>query len=114
MIEVEEILKREVWDKLGVPKPKYEYRIEDLMEGHYGRFRHYGRLDAYYGLVFFEYKRPDRLARAEERENAVKQVKRYIEILRKNERVRALVAEIEKRGLEPLVVGVIIDGKHVA
>ena len=36
-------------------KPEYEYRVH-INEGFVGR--HYGRIDAYYGLVLFEYEKP--------------------------------------------------------
>jgi hypothetical protein len=36
-------------------KPEYEYRVH-INEGFVSR--HYGRIDAYYGLVLFEYEKP--------------------------------------------------------
>jgi hypothetical protein len=110
MSEVEDILKREVWDKLGV-KPEYEYRVL-IDEGFVGR--HYGRIDAYYGLVIFEYKKPyPGLREASVRETAIKQVRDYIRGLLNDENVKAIINKIRGAGFSPLITGVILDGYHV-
>jgi hypothetical protein len=110
MNEVEDMLKREVWDKLGV-KPEYEYRVL-IDEGFVGR--HYGRIDAYYGLVIFEYKKPHPgLRDAGVRETAVKQVRDYIRGLLNDENVEVVINKIRSAGFSPLITGVILDGYHV-
>ena len=110
MSEVEDTLKREVWDKLGV-KPEYEYRVL-IDEGFVGR--HYGRIDAYYGLVIFEYKKPyPGLREASVRETAIKQVRDYIRGLLNDENVKAIINKIRGAGFSPLITGVILDGYHV-
>jgi SAM-dependent methyltransferase len=110
MNDVEDILKREVWDKLGV-KPEYEYRVL-IDEGFVGR--HYGRIDAYYGLVIFEYKKPyPGLREASVRETAIKQVRDYIRGLPNDENVKAIINKIRSAGFSPLITGVILDGYHV-
>ena len=73
MNEVEGVLEREVWGRLGIPKPEYEYKVH-VDEGFVGR--HYGRIDAYYGLVLFEYKRPyPGLGNTSVRDGAIRQVR---------------------------------------
>jgi hypothetical protein len=110
MSEVEDILRREVWDKLDV-KPEYEYRVH-VDEGFVGR--HYGRIDAYYGLVIFEYKKPHPgLREASVREAAIKQVKDYIRGLLNDENTKAIINKIRNAGFSPLITGVILDGYHV-
>jgi hypothetical protein len=110
MNEVEDILKREVWDRLGV-KPEYEYKVL-INEGFVGR--HYGRIDAYYGLVLFEYKKPyPGLREASVREAAVKQVIDYIKGLLNDENTKAIINKIRNAGFSPLITGVILDGYHV-
>jgi hypothetical protein len=110
MGEVEDILKREVWDKLGV-KPEYEYRVL-IDEGFVGR--HYGRIDAYYGLVIFEYKKPyPGLREASVRETAIKQVRDYIRGLLNDENTKVIINKIRSAGFSPLITGVILDGYHV-
>jgi hypothetical protein len=110
MNEVEDILKGEVWDKLGV-KPEYEYRVP-VYEGFVGR--HYGRIDAYYGLVIFEYKKPHPgLHEASVREAAIKQVRDYIKGLPNDENTKVIINKIRSAGFSPLITGVILDGYHV-
>jgi len=110
MSEVEDILKREVWDKLDV-KPEYEYRVH-VDEGFVGR--HYGRIDAYYGLVIFEYKKPHPgLREASVRETAIKQVKDYIRGLLNDENTKAIINKIRNAGFSPLITGVVLDGYYV-
>jgi hypothetical protein len=110
MNEVEDILKKEVWDKLGV-KPEYEYRVL-IDEGFVGR--HYGRIDAYYGLVIFEYKKPHPgLRETSVRETAIKQVRDYIKGLLNDENTKVIINKIRNAGLSPLITGVILDGYHV-
>ena len=110
MSEVEDILKREVWDRLGV-KPEYEYRVH-VDEGFVGR--HYGRIDAYYGLVIFEYKKPHPgLREASVRDAAIEQVRDYIKGLLNDENTKAIINKIKNAGFSPLITGVILDGYHV-
>jgi hypothetical protein len=110
MNEVEDILKGEVWDKLGV-KPEYEYRVH-VYESLVGR--HYGRIDAYYGLVIFEYKKPyPGLHEASVREAAIKQVRDYIRGLLIDENTKVIINKIRSAGFSPLITGVILDGYHV-
>jgi len=110
MSEVEDILKREVWDRLGV-KPEYEYRVL-IDEGFVGR--HYGRIDAYYGLVIFEYKKPHPgLRETSVRETAIKQVRDYIRGLLNDENTKVIISKIRVAGFSPLITGVILDGYYV-
>jgi len=110
MSEVEDILRREIWDRLGV-KPEYEYRVH-VNEGFVGR--HYGRIDAYYGLVLFEYKKPHPgLREAGVREAAIEQVRDYIRGLPNDENTKAIITKIRNAGFSPLITGVILDGYHV-
>ncbi len=53
--KIEEILKEYAWKPLGISSSEQEYKVE-----FFDNFvtKHYGRIDAYYGLVFFEYKLP--------------------------------------------------------
>ena len=104
-IRLEEAFRREAWSKLGVPRPKYEYRIRTI----------YGirRPDALYGLTIFEYKRPGTLKKPSALRSAVEQVKKYIEALRTHEDVRAILNMARKEGLLPRLIGVIIDGYMV-
>jgi len=110
MIEVEDVLRREVWDRLGI-KPEYEYRVH-INEGFVSR--HYGRIDAYYGLVFFEYKRPyPDLRETSIREGAIEQARDYISGLLNDENTKAIISKIKDAGFKPLITGVILDGRHV-
>jgi hypothetical protein len=110
MIEVEDVLRREVWDRLGI-KPEYEYRVH-INEGFVSR--HYGRIDAYYGLVFFEYKRPyPGLRETSIREGAIEQVRDYISGLLNDENTKAIISKIKNAGFKPLITGVILDGRYV-
>jgi len=111
MNEVEGVLKSEVWDRLGVPKPEYEYKVH-VDEGFVGR--HYGRIDAYYGLVLFEYKRPyPGLRETSIRDRAIEQVRDYIKGLLNDENTKAIISKIRNAGFKPLITGVILDGHHV-
>ena len=112
-MEVEQILWGDVWGKLGVDKPTYEKK---LGTGAYARG--YGRADAFYGLVIFEYKTPKlnlktARARTGERENPVDQVKDYIRLALKDSEVQGLLSATRSRGLKPLVSGVVTNGKDV-
>jgi hypothetical protein len=110
MIEIEDVLRRDVWDRLGI-KPEYEYRVH-INEGFVSR--HYGRIDAYYGLVFFEYKRPyPGLREASIREGAIEQAGDYIKGLLNDENTKAIINKIKDAGFKPLITGVILDGRHV-
>jgi hypothetical protein len=74
----------------------------------------YGRIDAYYGLVIFEYKKPHSgLREASVREAAIKQVKDYIRGLLNDENTKAIINKIRNAGFSPLITGVILDGYHV-
>ncbi len=111
MNEVEGVLEREVWSRLGVPKPEYEYKVH-VDEGFVGR--HYGRIDAYYGLVLFEYKRPyPGLDNPSVRDGAIRQVRDYINGLLNDENTKAIISRIRGRGFKPLITGVVLDGNHV-
>jgi len=111
MNEVEGVLESEVWSRLGVPKPEYEYKVH-VDEGFVGR--HYGRIDAYYGLVFFEYKRPyPGLRETSIRDRAIEQVRDYIKGLLNDENTKAIISKIRNAGFKPLITGVILDGHHV-
>jgi hypothetical protein len=111
MNEVEGVLEREVWSRLGVPKPEYEYKVH-VDEGFVGR--HYGRIDAYYGLVLFEYKRPyPGLDNPSVRDGAIRQVRDYINGLLNDENTKAIISRIRREGFKPLITGVVLDGNHV-
>jgi len=105
--EVERVLREEVWKPLGITEPAYEYKI--------GLSKHYGRADAYYGLVVFEYKRPYPGLESESvRREAVKKVKEYIEGLRSgDEETRRLLSKAEELGNRPHLTGVVLDGNYV-
>jgi hypothetical protein len=104
---VERVLQDEVRKPLGIAEPAHEYKI--------GFSKHYGRADAYYGLVVFEYKRPYPGLESERvRGEAVEQVKRYIEGLRdSDEETRRLLSEAKELGNRPHLTGVILDGNYV-
>jgi len=105
---VEYILRSEVWEKYGIPFPRYEYRID---VGIYARS--YGRIDALYGLVIFEYKRPGAL-KTRELEAAIERLKQiYIPGLMEQSHVRALIERAKRSGFSPRIIGVIIDGYGV-
>ena len=107
-VRVEAILREKVWSKLGVPAPRYEYKIGS---GAYARS--YRRVDALYGLAVFEYKRPGVL-RTKERDEAVKKlVEEYIPGLVKESWVKALIGRAKERGLSPRIIGIIFDGYGV-
>lgn len=109
-VNVEKVLDREVWSVLGVPPPKYEYRVKGV-EG--AVVRHY-RLDALYGLTIFEYKVPGTLSRVREREEAVRKLmEEYIPALLNEEEIRRIIEGIRREGLAPRVAGVILDGYSV-
>jgi len=111
MNEVEGVLESEVWGRLGVPKPEYEYKVH-VDEGFVGR--HYGRIDAYYGLVLFEYKRPyPGLDNPSVRDGAIRQVRDYINGLLNDENTKAIISRIRREGFKPLITGVVLDGNHV-
>ncbi|MCC6021363.1 MAG: hypothetical protein LM577_08385, partial [Thermoproteaceae archaeon] len=112
MFEVERLLEREVWSALEVPAPRYEYRVY-AGEGFVGR--HYGRVDAYYGLVFFEYKLPrPGLGAPGIRDDAIDKARsKYIPGLLSDENVKAVIERMRQQGLRPLVTGVIWDGIRV-
>ena len=108
-IEVEKILEEYVWSKLGVPSPRYEYRVDI---GAYARS--YGRIDALYGLTIFEYKKPGILQRAKERDEAVRKLREeYIPGLLKESWVRALISRAREKKLSPRIIGIIFDGYGV-
>lgn len=95
-----------ILNKLGVPKPVNEYKVKipvgDL-------FVKPGRIDSYYGLVFFEYKLPHR----GDIKRALDQVKEYINGLLNDGNTKRLLDKIREEGLKPLIVGVITNGQKV-
>ncbi len=107
-VGVEEVLWEHVWIKLGVPRPKYEYRVG---AGTYATS--YGRVDALYGLTVFEYKKPGAL-RTRERDEAVNKLREvYIPKLLDEGWVRDLISRAREAKLSPRLVGVILDGYGV-
>jgi len=104
---VERVLRDEVREPLGIAEPAHEYKI--------GLSKHYGRADAYYGLVVFEYKRPYPGLESERvRREAVEQVQGYIEGLQGgDEETRRLLSEAKELGNRPHLTGVILDGNYV-
>jgi hypothetical protein len=109
-VNVEKVLDREVWSVLGVPPPKYEYKVRGA-EG--AVVRHY-RLDALYGLTIFEYKVPGTLSRVRGREEAVRKLmEEYIPALLNEEEIRRIIEGIRREGLAPRIAGVILDGYSV-
>ena len=109
-VNVEKVLDQEVWRILGIPPPKYEYRVKGV-EG--AVVRHY-RLDALYGLTIFEYKVPGTLSRVREREEAVRKLmEEYIPALLNEEEIRRIIEGIRREGLAPRIAGVILDGYSV-
>jgi len=110
---IERILRKEVWDALGVPEPRYEYRVES--EEWLGvSAKHWGRIDALYGLVIFEYKKPSELEKASVREEAIKKTKEiYIPGLLNKEGIRRHIEAIKEKGFTPIITGIIWDGYNV-
>ena len=107
-IRVEKVLEEHIWRELGIPSPKYEYPVDI---GTYARS--YGKIDALYGLVIFEYKKPGTL-RTKEREEAIKKLKEeYIPGLLKENWVRTLILKAKERKLSPRIIGIIFDGYGV-
>ncbi len=107
-VKVEEVLRKHVWNKLGVPDPKYEYRID---VGTYAKS--YGRIDALYGLTIFEYKRPGAL-NTKERDEAIGKLREvYIPGLLKKGWVKELIFRAREEKLSPRVIGIIFDGYGV-
>jgi len=107
-IGIEQILREEVWDKLGVPAPRYEYRVKDLSA------EHWGRIDALYGLTIFEYKRPNELRKSNVRDEAIRKLRdEYIPYLLNDSEIYKHIKAIEERGLIPIIAGIIWDGYNV-
>ncbi|HIP66504.1 MAG TPA: hypothetical protein EYH09_00030, partial [Candidatus Nanopusillus sp.] len=99
-IGIEQILREEVWDKLGVPAPRYEYRVKDLSA------EHWGRIDALYGLTIFEYKRPNELRKSNVRDEAIRKLRdEYIPYLLNDSEIYKHIKAIEERGLIPIIAG---------
>jgi len=108
-VGIEQILRREIWDKLGVPEPRYEYKVRDGVTA-----KHWKRLDALYGLTIFEYKRPNELKRIKVKEEAIEKMKdEYIPSLLKDSKISKHIKAIEEKGLIPIVAGIIWDGYNV-
>jgi SAM-dependent methyltransferase len=106
---IEQILRSNVWDSLGVPPPSYEYPV-----GKGAVAKTHGRVDALYGLVIFEYKKPGELERTGARDEAVKKmVNEYIPGLLKDSYIKSLMEEVKRSGHSPRIVGVIWDGYSV-
>lgn len=107
-IRVEGIL-REIWDKLGVPEPRYEYPVRGNVTA-----KHWKRVDALYGLTIFEYKRPNELSRVRTVEEAVRKMKEeYIPALLNDPGVYKHVKAIEGKDFVPVIAGIILDGYKV-
>jgi len=107
-VSVERLLWEHVWSRLGVPEPRYEYKVD---VGTYARS--YGRIDALYGLTIFEYKRPGALSTKERDEALRKLVEVYISGLLREDWVRNLVDKAKSKGLSPIIVGIVFDGYGV-
>ena len=108
-IAIEQILRMHAWNKLNVPTPRYEYRVD---AGTWARS--YGRIDALYGLVIFEYKVPGTLRQPGKRENAIKTMtETYIPGLLKEDWVKGQLSLARAHGLSPRILGIIIDGYSV-
>ena len=107
-VRVESVLKAKIWDPLGVLAPKYEYKVR---VGTYAR--HWGRIDALYGLVVFEYKKPGELSKTRVREEALERTKEYIMGLLKEANIRVHIEKIRMHGFTPLIVGILWDGYQV-
>ncbi|MCE4612758.1 MAG: hypothetical protein F7C07_02865 [Desulfurococcales archaeon] len=107
-IRIENILRESIWSRLGVPNPRYEYRVD---AGTYARS--FGRVDALYGLTIFEYKRP-RSLRTRERDEALRKLKEeYIPGLLKEDWAKALISKAREKGLSPRIIGIVLDGYGV-
>jgi hypothetical protein len=105
---IERILYEYIWKRLGVPTPRYEYRVDI---GTY--VKSYGRIDALYGLVIFEYKKPG-ILKTREREEAVRKLMEgYIPGLLKENWVKGLISRAKEKGLSPRIIGIVIDGYGV-
>jgi len=108
-IAVESILWGEVWSRLGVERPVYEKPL-----GGGAVARSYKRVDAFYGLTVFEYKSPRvDLAGSAGRDEAVRQVMEYIGLALEDSGLRGLLEGLKRRGYEPLVFGVVTNGRQV-
>jgi len=108
-IGIEQILRREIWDKLEIPEPRYEYKVREGVTA-----RHWKRLDALYGLTIFEYKKPNELKRISVKEGAIKKMRdEYIPYLLKDPELIKHIKAIEKKGLIPIIAGIIWDGYKV-
>jgi len=106
---IEQELRIHAWNRLNVPTPRYEYRV-DL--GTYAKS--YGRIDALYGLTIFEYKVPRTLRRTHKRDEAIRKLKEeYIPGLLEENWVKEQLALAKARGLSPRILGIIIDGYNV-
>jgi len=105
-MRVERILRERVWSKLGIPEPKYEYKVSASV--------YQGRIDALYGLTIFEYKKPGTLREDNKRREAVeKLVKVYIPGLLEENWVKNLIDSARSKGFSPMIVGIIFDGYGV-
>ncbi len=111
MVRVEDIFNK-VWQDLGVPKPVHEYKVY-VTEGFVARY--YGRIDAWYGLAFFEYKLPyPGLKDNKIREDAIDKCRsKYVPGLLNDMRVREIIEDIRGKGYKPLITGIIFDGLRV-
>jgi len=106
---IEQVLRKEVWDALNIPEPRYEFKIESGVVA-----KHWGRIDALYGLCIFEYKKPGELKKASVREEAVEKMKStYIPGLLKAFNTRKHIQSIRRMGYIPVLTGVIWDGFNV-
>ena len=90
-IRVEHILRGEILDRLNIPWAHYEYTLISGV-----------RPDALYSHVIIEYKRPHTLDDPSKREQAVKQIKRYI-----MDGARGIEARLSK------FFGIVLDGFKV-
>jgi len=108
-IKIENILRKEVWEKLGVPEPRYEYTVREGVTA-----KHWKRLDALYGLTIFEYKRPNELKKVRTKEEAIRKMKNeYIPYLLNDRNIETHIKAIKDKGQVPIIAGVIWDGYHI-
>ena len=106
---IEQVLRKEVWDILKIPEPRYEFKVESGVVA-----KHWGRIDALYGLCIFEYKKPGELKKASVREEAVEKMKStYIPGLLEASNTRKHIESIRRMGYIPVLTGVIWDGFNV-
>lgn len=109
-IRIEHILRNEIWDELDIPHASYEYSTKQ--EG--VSARHWGRIDALYGMVIIEYKKPGVLESPSERTEAIDKMESvYIHGMLDKPEVQSHIDQIEQEGNKPIISGIIWDGETV-